>query len=147
ERIEISDVVGKAIGDPRLSGLSEADQVGRDAMRHGRDVRNDVAPDVRRGRVAMQKQCDGGICTPGLAISHEGIERGPVRQDNVGMFAHWDSPCRLSLNTVAKAMVLKRCSAAALRSTFMRRIAPCHDASRKSASSSGGKLESISPAC
>ena len=42
-------------------------------------------------------------------------------------------------------MVLKRSSAFGLRSTFMRRIAPCQDASRKSASSSGSKSEAISP--
>jgi len=43
-------------------------------------------------------------------------------------------------------MVLKRSRGAALCSTFMRRIAPCQDASRKSARSWGSNEASISPA-
>src|SRR5258708_36978080 len=48
-------------------------------------------------------------------------------------------------NTVSKTMSLKRSSAAGLRSTFMRRIAPSQEASRNSARSIGSKDESISP--
>src|ERR1700683_1346039 len=87
----------------------------------------------------MEKERDRRIARTGLPISHLGIEDGKLGQADV---IHGDG----SLNTVAKTMRLKRSSGAALRSTFIRRIAPSQDESRNSARSSGANVPSISPA-
>src|SRR5260370_16112843 len=47
ERIKITDVVDKAIGDIRLTGLSEPDEIRRDTVRYRRNQRNHVSPDIR----------------------------------------------------------------------------------------------------
>lgn len=60
ESVEIADMIGEAIGDVRLARQAEPDQVRRDAARHRRDVRENVAPDEGRGRVAMQEEGDRG---------------------------------------------------------------------------------------
>src|SRR5690242_1615049 len=109
-------------------------------MRDRRHQRQDVAPDVRRGRIAVEKQRDGRAFRAGLAIGHAASEDGRFANLDVDRLGHVGS-----LNTVWNAMALKRSSAFGLRSTFMRRIAPCQDASRKSASSSGSKSDAISP--
>src|SRR5207302_10433803 len=72
-------------------------------------------------------------------------------------FASDSSPQRLQVDrdgvhqgllarTVANAMALNCSSGFELRSTFMRSMAPCHPARRKSARSRAGKLSAISPA-
>src|SRR5262249_51467839 len=104
ERVEIADVIAEAIRDVRLARLAEPDQVGRNAMRDRRDMRQDVAPDERRSWIAVQEQRDWPARSPGLAIGHGGIEDSTARQCDVGIAVHGFS----SLKTVAKAMVLKR---------------------------------------
>src|SRR5260221_3633717 len=47
ERIKITDMVGKAIGDLRLTGLSEPDEIRRDTVRYRRNRGNHVSPDIR----------------------------------------------------------------------------------------------------
>jgi hypothetical protein len=47
ERIKITHVVSKAIGDIRLTGLSEPDEIRRDTVRYRRNQRNHVSPDIR----------------------------------------------------------------------------------------------------
>ena len=74
EGVKIADVVLEAIGDVRLARLAEADQVRREAMREVGDERNDVAPDVGRGRIAMQEDGDGGFAAAGFPIRHVRIE-------------------------------------------------------------------------
>ena len=74
-----------------------------------------------------------------LPIGHLGTEDGMLRQSDV---IHE----RGSLNTVVKTMRLKRSSGSALRSTFMRRMAPSQADSRNSARSSGANVSVISPA-
>src|SRR5262245_16517846 len=102
-------------------------------------MRDDVAPDVRGCRVAMQEQHDGAAC----ARRH--IGQGRAEDIDVVAPQLCCHGCKL-LNTVANTIDLKRSSGAGLRSTFMRRIAPCHELSRKSASSSALKVVAISPA-
>src|ERR1700677_1672544 len=87
----------------------------------------------------MEKERNRPVARSGLAIGHLGIEDGKLGQADV---IHGDG----SLNTVMKTMRLKRSSGSALRSTFMRRMAPSQDDSRKSAKSSGAKVAAISPA-
>src|ERR1700735_1489422 len=86
----------------------------------------------------MEKERNRRIARTGLPISHLGIEHGKLGQADV---IHGQA----SLNTVAKTMRLKRSSGSALRSTFIRRMAPSQDDSRKSAKSSGAKVAAISP--
>src|ERR1700722_5960738 len=86
----------------------------------------------------MQKERDRPVAGSRLAIGHLGIEHGKPGQADV---IHGDG----SLNTVAKTMRLKRSSGSALRSTFIRRMAPFQDHSRKTAKSSGAKGVWISP--
>ena len=73
EGVEIVDLVGEAIGDVGLAGLTVADQVGRDAARHRRDPRDDVAPDMRGSGVAVQQQ-HGRPLHAGFEIGHGRIE-------------------------------------------------------------------------
>src|ERR1700693_961918 len=87
----------------------------------------------------MQEERDRRIARAGLAIGHLGIEHGKLGQVDV-IHGHG------SLNTVMKTMRLKRSSGSALRSTFMRRMAPCQEESRNSARSCGAKVSAISPA-
>src|SRR3984885_8197202 len=85
----------------------------------------------------MEKERNRRIARTGLPISHLGIEHGKLGQADV---IHGQA----SLNTVAKTMRLKRSSGSALRSTFIRRMAPSQDDSRKSAKSLGAKVAGIS---
>src|ERR1700733_3929541 len=87
----------------------------------------------------MQIEHDRPVARSGLAMGALGIEHGKLGQADV---IHGQG----SLNIVAKAMRLKRSSGSALRSTFIRRMAPSQDDSRKSAKSSGAKVAAISPA-
>src|ERR1700722_13722805 len=86
----------------------------------------------------MEEERDRRVARAGLPIGHLGIEDGKLGQADVD---HGDG----SLNTVAKTIRLKRSSGSALRSTFIRRMAPSQDDSRKSAKSSGAKVAAISP--
>src|SRR6185437_12663366 len=137
--IEIVDVIEEAVSDVGLAGLAKPDQIRRDAMRDRRHKRHDMAPDVGRSRIAMQEQRHRRVWVCDLAIGHGAAQNGLMANQNVGLLDHDGS-----LNTVWKAMVLKRSSAAGLRSTFMRSMAPCQDASRNSARSPGSKSDAIS---
>ena len=70
-------MIREAVGDIRLAGAAEADQIGRDAARDRRNMRDDVAPDIRGGRVAMQEQDDRAACTC-RHIGHGGVENVDV---------------------------------------------------------------------
>src|SRR5580700_3743170 len=87
----------------------------------------------------MQEERDRRIARACLSVGHLGIEHGKLGQVDV-IHGHG------SLNTVMKTMRLKRSSGSALRSTFMRRMAPSQEESRNSARSSGAKIAAISPA-
>src|SRR6202161_28909 len=87
----------------------------------------------------MEEEGNRRVARASLPIGHLGLEDGKLGQADV---IHGQG----SLNTVAKAMRLKRSSGSVLRSTFMRRMAPSQDDSRKSAKSSGAKVAAISPA-
>src|SRR5882724_209743 len=139
EGVEIANVIVEAIVDIRLAGLAEADQIRGYASRHRRDKRQDIAPNVGRRRIAVQKEREGRSRSAHLTIGHGGIEHGSLWQGEVCDHGHG------SLKTVEKAIRLKRSRGSVLRVTFMRRIAPSQEASRKSASSSGAKVPAISP--
>src|SRR6202020_3349108 len=87
----------------------------------------------------MEEEGNRRVARASLPIGHLGLEDGKLGQADV---IHGEG----SLNIVAKAMRLKRPSGSVLRSTFMRRMAPSQDDSRKSAKSSGAKVAAISPA-
>src|SRR5512147_365114 len=108
-------------------------------MAHPRDMRQHIAPDIGGGRVAVQEEHCGPVWRAQLPIGHGGSEHGLLPQGDIA--GHGDSR-----KTVLKAMVLNLSSAAGLRSTFIRRMAPSQEVSRNSASSSGGKRSLISPA-
>jgi hypothetical protein len=91
ECIEVSRVIEEAILDIRLSRLPKADQVGRNAARHGRHLRHDVAPDERRSRIAVQEERDGPAARSHFPVSHGRIESGDVML--VDMRVH---PCVLA---------------------------------------------------
>src|SRR6185436_10160361 len=143
EGVEITHLILKAIVNVGLAGLAVADQIRGDASRHRRDERDDVAPDVGRCGVAVEQEGDWRPWPPHLAIGHRRIEYGSLWQREVSNHRGRHLPG--SLKTVAKAIRLNRCSGSAVRVTFMRRIAPSQEARRKSASSSGAKVLSISP--
>src|ERR1700754_639003 len=77
-------------------------------------------------------------------IGHGGAEHGDLRERD-GASAGRRHGHGASLKTVSNAMVLKRSSGAGPRSTFMRNIAPCHEASKNSARSVGSKVVASSP--
>src|ERR671923_63121 len=81
-----------------------------------RDVRDDLAPDVRGGRVGVQEERVGSAGVPCLAVGHRRIQ--DVEDVHRGAAS--------ALKTVSNAIALKRSSAAEERSTFIRRIAPSH---------------------
>ena len=56
EALEVLRMVEESVGDVRLVGSAHADEVGRDGTSHRGDVGDDVAPQIGRGRIAMQKQ-------------------------------------------------------------------------------------------
>src|SRR5262245_45091013 len=143
EDVEIADVIGEAIFDVGLAGLAKADQVRCDAARDGCDVRDDVAPDGGRGRVSVQEQ-DNRAAGAGLDVRDGRAQDGCLAAGRLhrARCAHDEG----LPNTVANTMDLKRSRGAGLRSTFMRSIAPCHPASRKSARSSAPKVVAMSPA-
>src|SRR5262245_530909 len=141
ERVQVARMVGEAVPDVGLSRLTEADQVGSDAPGDVCDVGDDVPPDVGRGGVAVQEQNDGSVRLAGFPVGNRRAENLVASESRVGECCHGSS-----LKTVWKAMSLKRSSGAAERSTFIRRIAPSHEASRKSANSSAENAEAISPA-
>jgi hypothetical protein len=130
----------ETIGDAGLARLAETDEVWGNAMRDLGDEGDDVAPDIGGGGIAVQEKRDRCVRPARLPIGHLRIEDGDFGQLDARV--HVDG----SLNTVAKAMRLKRSSGSALRSTFMRRIAPSQEERRNSASSSGANVAAISPA-
>src|SRR5262244_3151979 len=89
----------------------------------------------------MQKEHRRRIGAPCFPVSHAGIEHGYLREQGVIEQRHFSS-----LNTVLKTMSLKRSRAAGPPSTFMRKIAPSHEARKNSARSTGSNFEAISPA-
>src|SRR5260370_302017 len=96
----------------------------------------------RTGKREMRNRC--------LGISRFPVRHGRTQNIHLGKYNIVRDFHYLLLefgleNTVSKTMSLKRSSAAGLRSTFMRRIAPCQEARRNSARSTGSKDESISP--
>ena len=93
--IEIADMVKKPVSDVGLARPPEADQVGGDAMRHGCNERQDVAPDVRRGGIAVQEQRNRRARFSHFAIGHRRSQQGMMANGNLRMLAHDNS-----LNTV-----------------------------------------------
>jgi hypothetical protein len=70
EPIEIAHVVLEAVRDLGLAGLTETDEVRRNAVRRRRHLRDDVAPDVGGGRVAVQEEGNGRVGAAHLPIGH-----------------------------------------------------------------------------
>jgi hypothetical protein len=95
EGIEIARLIGKAVGDVGLAGLTEANQVRRDATRDRRDQRHDVAPNVGRGRIAVQEQRDGRAARSGFAPGHGASQHVVMTKGDIGGIGHDGS-----LNTV-----------------------------------------------
>ena len=89
-------MVEKPVGNIGLAGPAEADQVRGDAMGDRCNERQDVAPDIGRGGVAVQEQ--GGRCVrrSRLPIGHRRSQQGLVANADIGVLDHDDS----SLNTV-----------------------------------------------
>src|SRR6202047_925647 len=58
ERIEVPNMIGKSILDVWFSRLAEPDEIRCDAMRCRSNQGNDIPPQVRRGRVTVQKKRD-----------------------------------------------------------------------------------------
>jgi hypothetical protein len=77
ESLEVPRLIFHAVRDLRLCGTPHANEVGGDTTRVGRDVRDDVAPDVRRRRVAVLKEYDRAF--PGFDVRH-------LRAEHVDVF-------------------------------------------------------------
>src|SRR5882724_7218828 len=88
EGVEIANVIVEAIVDIRLAGLAEADQIRGYASRHRRDKRQDIAPNVGRRRIAVQKEREGRSRSAHLTIGHGGIEHGSLWQGEVCDHGH-----------------------------------------------------------
>ncbi len=56
ERVEVAGVLEPPVFDPRLVRAPVTDQIGGDAAAERREMRNDVAPDVGRGRITVQQE-------------------------------------------------------------------------------------------
>ena len=73
--VQIAGVVNKAVGAGGvLARIAHADQVGRQATRATFDLGNNVAPQIRRGGVAVQKH--DRVAAAGIDIGHFTIEHG-----------------------------------------------------------------------
>ena len=73
--VEIAGMIDEAVGvGGRLARLPHADQVGRKTPSDVADVRNDVPPEVRGRRIAVQE--DDGIAFAYIDIAHLGVEDG-----------------------------------------------------------------------
>ena len=68
ESSHIFEVFDKSVADIRLVRLSHADKIQRDAASMRRQIRDNVAPDITPGRVAVQKQ--NGIPAPFFNVVH-----------------------------------------------------------------------------
>jgi hypothetical protein len=89
--VEVAGVVGVAVGDVGLAGLTHADEIRREGAGLAGDVGDDVAPDVRRRRVAVDEH--HRLAGAGLAVGHERVEdRRAVRagRGGVGGAGHGD---------------------------------------------------------
>ena len=53
--IKIAHVIEETVGDVRLAGLAEADEIGGNAVRDRGNQRQDIAPEIGRGGVAVQE--------------------------------------------------------------------------------------------
>jgi hypothetical protein len=78
ERFEIAPVLDQGVrirsAAGQLLGVAHADQVGRDAPAARLEVRHDVAPQIGRGRVAVQE--DDRVAPPGLDVGHRPVQHG-----------------------------------------------------------------------
>src|SRR5262249_60599835 len=72
-RVEIPRVIHETIASAgRLAGPAHADEIGRQAPTQARQVRNHVAPEVRRRRIAVEE--DDRRADPDLYVRHEAVE-------------------------------------------------------------------------
>src|SRR4030095_15545144 len=108
--IEVPYMIGKPILDVGFSGLAEPDEIRCDAMRHRRNQRKNIPPYVRRRRVPVQKQRDWCVAISRFPVGHRGSQNIYLGQCNIREDSHF-----CSLNTVWKAIFLKRSSAAGPR--------------------------------
>jgi hypothetical protein len=69
--VEVVGVVGEAVAG-RGAGPAHADKIWGQAAAQVGDVRDDVAPQVRRGRVAVQE--DYRVALAGFDVVHLGVE-------------------------------------------------------------------------
>src|SRR5262245_51746138 len=79
ERVEMAAVLDEAIrvraARDELVGVAHPDEIGRDAASRTLEVRDHVAPEIRRRRVAVQE--DDGIALPDLDVCHPpAVDRG-----------------------------------------------------------------------
>ena len=74
--VEVLAVVDEAVGAVAgLAGVAHADQVGGEAASEGRDVRNDVAPEVGGGGVAVEEDDRlGRVAVAGVDVGHLAVE-------------------------------------------------------------------------
>src|ERR1700730_4660872 len=96
ERIEIPNMVGKAILDVWFSRLAEPDEIRCYAMRHRCNQRNDIPPYIGRGWVPVQKKCDRSVGISRFPIGHGGTQNIHLLQYNIRRNLHFCSPFALS---------------------------------------------------
>src|SRR6202011_1208493 len=99
ERIEIPNMIGKAILDVWFSRLAEPDEIRCDAMRHRFNQRNDIPPYVRRGRVPVQKKRDLSVGISRFPVGHGGTQNTHLGQYNIIRNFHLCSPFALTYTT------------------------------------------------
>src|SRR5208337_2617638 len=73
ERVEMPGMILEAIrASRRRTRRAHPDEIRRDASRMRREVRNDVAPEVRRGRIAVQE--NDRIAAAGVRVGNPGVD-------------------------------------------------------------------------
>jgi len=71
--IEVAAVIDEAVGAVgRVAGIAHADEIGGETASERQEIRNDVAPEIGRRRVAMEE--DDRISLADIDIHHVGVE-------------------------------------------------------------------------
>src|SRR6266849_2385299 len=126
ERIEVPNMIGKAILDVWFSRLAEPDEIRCYAMGHRCNQRNDFPPYVRRGRVPVQKKRDRCLRVPRFTVGHGGTQNTHLGQYNIIRNFHFCSPSSLNEITFMLRM-LNGCRATAEYSRRYPRRTYCKD--------------------
>jgi hypothetical protein len=76
---EVPDVILDPVWQIRLVRATHTDQIGSDASRMRRNMRNDIAPEIRGCRIAVLKQHDGTLAD---------VDVGHMRAENLNALHH-----------------------------------------------------------